>query len=80
MTTYARRLGLFSGTLLVVGGIIGSGVFLNPSVVAQRVGTGPYTMLAWGLGAAIAILGAFIFAELGARARSEERRVGKECA
>ena len=69
-TTYARRLGLFSGTLLVVGGIIGSGVFLNPAVVAQRVGTGPYTMLAWGLGAVIAILGAFIFAELGARAPS----------
>lgn len=69
-TTYARRLGLFSGTLLVVGGIIGSGVFLNPAVVAQRVGSGPYTMLAWGLGAVIAILGAFIFAELGARAPS----------
>jgi len=69
-TTYARRLGLFSATLLVVGGIIGSGVFLNPAVVAQRVGTGPYTMLAWGLGAVIAILGAFIFAELGARAPS----------
>lgn len=70
MTTYARRIGLFSGTLLVVGGIIGSGVFLNPAVVAQRVGTEPYTMLAWGLGAVIAILGAFIFAELGARAPS----------
>ncbi|MCE9600607.1 MAG: amino acid permease [Gemmatimonadetes bacterium] len=70
MTTYARRIGVFSGTLLVVGGIIGSGVFLNPAVVAQRVGTGPYTMLAWGLGAVIATLGAFIFAELGARAPS----------
>jgi len=68
LTTYARRIGLFSGTLLVVGGIIGSGVFLNPAVVAQRVGTAPYTMLAWGLGAVIATLGAFIFAELGARA------------
>ena len=67
-TTYARRLGLFSSTLLVVGGIIGSGVFLNPSVVAQRVGSGPLTMVAWGLGAVIAVLGAFIFAELGARA------------
>lgn len=66
--TYARRLGLFSGTLLVVGGIIGSGIFLNPAVVAQRVGTAPLTMVAWGLGALIAILGAFIFAELGARA------------
>lgn len=67
-TAYARRLGLFSGTLLVVAGIIGSGIFLNPAVVAQRVGSGSLSMLAWGLGAVIAILGAFIFAELGARA------------
>ena len=67
-TTYAKRIGLFSGTLLVVGGIIGSGVFLNPAVVAQRVGTGTLTMVVWGLGAVIAVLGAFIFAELGARA------------
>ena len=59
---YERRLGLPSATLLVVGGIIGSGVFLNPAVVAQRVGTAPLTLLAWGLGAGIAILGAFIFA------------------
>lgn len=65
--SYARRLGLFSGTLLVVGGIIGSGIFLNPAVVAQRVGTPTLTLVAWSLGAAIAILGAFIFAELGAR-------------
>jgi len=65
--TYARRLGLPSATLLVVGGIIGSGIFLNPAVVARRVGTAPLTMVAWGLGAGIAILGAFIFAELGAR-------------
>ena len=66
--TYDRRLGPFSGTMLVVGGIIGSGIFLNPAVVAQRVGTPTLTLLAWSLGAVIAILGAFIFAELGARA------------
>lgn len=65
---YARRLGLFSGTLLVVGGIIGSGIFLNPAVVAQRVGTSFLTLVAWGVGAVVAILGAFVFAELGARA------------
>ena len=64
---YARRIGLFSGTMLVVGGIIGSGIFLNPAIVAQRVGTAWLVMLAWGLGAVIALLGAFIFAELGAR-------------
>lgn len=66
--TYARRIGLFSGTMLVVGGIIGSGIFLNPAVVASRVGTPALTLVAWGVGAVVAVLGAFIFAELGARA------------
>jgi len=65
--TYARRIGLFSATMLVVGGIIGSGIFLNPAIVAQRVGSGRLILLTWTLGAAIAVLGAFIFAELGAR-------------
>src|ERR671937_2442508 len=65
--SYARRLGLFSGTMLVVGGIIGSGIFLNPSIVAQRVGTAPLTLGAWALGALVALVGAFVFAELGWR-------------
>jgi APA family basic amino acid/polyamine antiporter len=64
---YARRIGPFSGTMLVVGGIIGSGIFLNPAIVAQRVGSARLVMVSWGLGAVIALLGAFIFAELGAR-------------
>jgi APA family basic amino acid/polyamine antiporter len=64
---YARRIGLFSATMLVVGGIIGSGIFLNPAIVAQRVGSGQLILLTWALGAVIALLGAFIFAELGAR-------------
>ncbi|MBA3891858.1 MAG: amino acid permease [Gemmatimonadaceae bacterium] len=54
--------------MLVVGGVIGAGIFLNPSIVAQRLGTPSLTLTAWALGAAIALLGAFIFAELGARA------------
>jgi APA family basic amino acid/polyamine antiporter len=64
---YAAKLGTFSGTMLVVGGIIGSGIFLSPAVVAQRVGTAPLTLGAWGLGAVVAILGGFIYGELGAR-------------
>lgn len=64
---YLRRLGLFSATMMVVGGIIGSGIFLNPAVVAQRVTEGPAIMAVWGLGAVIAMLGALVFAELGAR-------------
>ena len=67
-TGYARHLGLFSATMMVVGGIIGAGIFLNPAIVAQRVGTASATMLTWGIGALIAIMGAFVFSELGARA------------
>lgn len=65
--TYARRLGLFSATMVVMGGIIGSGIFLNPAIVAQRVGTAPLTLAAWAVGAVIAGLGALVYAELGAR-------------
>lgn len=65
--TYARRLGLFSATMVVIGGIIGSGIFLNPSIVAQRVGTPGLTIFSWALGGVIAVLGAFCYAELGNR-------------
>jgi len=64
---YARRLGLFSATMMVIGGIIGSGIFLNPAVVAARVKTPAMTLTAWGVGAVIALIGAFVFAELGGR-------------
>ena len=64
--TYARRLGLFDGTMLVMGGIIGAGIFLNPAIVAQRVGSAGLTVGVWVLGGVIALAGAFCFAELGA--------------
>jgi APA family basic amino acid/polyamine antiporter len=67
MTTYARYLGLMSGTLAVVGGIIGAGIFRNSSVVAARVKTAELTLFVWGLGGIVALAGAFCFAELGAR-------------
>ncbi len=67
VVTYVRGLGLFSGTMAVIGGIIGSGIFMNPAVVAARVGTAPLTLLAWILGGVVALLGAFIFGELAAR-------------
>ncbi|MEO8478651.1 MAG: amino acid permease [Gemmatimonadota bacterium] len=66
-TGYARRLGLFSATMLVIGGIIGSGIFLNPAVVAARVQTSGLTLAVWGLGAVVALIGALVFAELGGR-------------
>src|SRR5690606_3188706 len=64
---YARRLGLFSGVMMVIGGIIGSGIFRSPQVVAQRVHTPGLTLGVWVLGGVIALIGAFIYAELGGR-------------
>ena len=67
MTTYARRLGLFSGTMAVVGGIIGGGIFRTPATVAQRLGTPGLVLLAWVLGGVVALIGAFCWGELGQR-------------
>jgi APA family basic amino acid/polyamine antiporter len=64
---YDRRLGTFDATMVVVGAIIGAGIFLNPAIVAQRVGTSALVLAAWALGGAIAVVGALCFAELGAR-------------
>ena len=50
MTTYARRLGLFSGTMAVIGGIIGGGIFRTPATVAQRVGSPTLVLTAWIVG------------------------------
>lgn len=65
--TYRRSLSLFDGTMVVVGGIIGSGIFLSPAIVAQRVDTPALILLAWALGGLLALAGAICFAELGAR-------------
>lgn len=63
----ARRLNLFDATMIVMGGIIGSGIFINPSVVARQVNTPALILGAWALGGLVALAGAFIYAELAAR-------------
>ncbi|MEO7987865.1 MAG: amino acid permease [Gemmatimonadales bacterium] len=64
---YIRRLGLFDAAMVVMGGIIGGGIFLNPSVVAQRAGTETGVLITWLVGGVIALAGALCFAELGGR-------------
>ena len=67
MTTYARRLGLFSGSMAVIGGIIGGGIFRTPAAVAERLGSPSAIVQAWVLGGIIALAGALCFGELGRR-------------
>lgn len=63
-TQLVRRLGLFDTTMIVMGGIIGSGIFINPYVVAQQVPSTTLILAAWAFGGLIALAGAFIYAEL----------------
>ncbi len=65
--TLARRLGLFDASMIVMGGIVGAGIFINPYVVAQQVHTPALIVGAWVAGGAIALMGAFVYAELAAR-------------
>ena len=62
-----RRLGRFDATMLVMGGIVGSGIFINPYVVAQQVHTSALILGAWIVGGVIALAGAFIYSELAQR-------------
>jgi APA family basic amino acid/polyamine antiporter len=63
----AAKLNLFDATMIVMGGIVGSGIFINPYVVAQIVHTPVLILSAWIMGGAIALVGAFIYAELAGR-------------
>ena len=64
---YARRLGVWDTSMIVVGGVIGSGIFLNPKIVAERTNTSTEVLAAWAFGAAVGLIGALCYAELGAR-------------
>lgn len=53
--------------MVVIGGIIGSGIFINPYLVARALDTPALILAAWCAGGAIALAGAFAYAELGQR-------------
>ena len=64
--TFKRALGPFDATMVVIGGIIGSGIFINPYIVAGRLDSTALVLTAWAAGGAIALAGALSYAELGA--------------
>ena len=61
-----RTLGVPSAALLVVGGIIGSGIFFTPAEVARALPNGAWIFGVWALGGVLALAGALTYAELGA--------------
>lgn len=62
-----RVLGTRDAACVVIGAIIGVGIFFTPSTVARLTGSGSLSLLAWAIGGCIALCGAMAFAELGGR-------------
>ncbi|KAI8865418.1 amino acid transporter, partial [Ramicandelaber brevisporus] len=58
-------MGALSGASLVIGMMIGGGIFSTPSAIAALVGGPVPNMLVWVIGALISLLGAFSYIELG---------------
>jgi APA family basic amino acid/polyamine antiporter len=67
LTEFRRELGLLDSVVVVAGGIVGVGIFANPSNVARVVSDPVLILLVWTLGGVIALIGAFIWAELASR-------------
>jgi APA family basic amino acid/polyamine antiporter len=63
---FVRRLNLVDTAFLVVGAVIGSGIFLTPGLIAARVPSAGLLLAVWLAGGLVTLCGALSFAELGA--------------
>jgi APA family basic amino acid/polyamine antiporter len=66
MEQLARKLGLFDAILIVIGIVIGSGIFLLPNLIARNLPSGPAILAIWIVAGLLSLFGAFAYAELGA--------------
>jgi APA family basic amino acid/polyamine antiporter len=66
MTSLRRTLGTSDLTLLVIGNVIGSGIFIVPSAVLRQSGSVSVALAVWIVGGALSLCGALAYAELGA--------------
>ena len=70
-----RVLGVWHATAIVVGTIIGSGIFLVPQEMMRAVGSSSMVYLAWIVGGVLTLFGAMTYAELGAMMPQRRRGV-----
>jgi len=61
-----RRLSTFDMTMIVIGSIIGAGIFMTPSSIAEVLPSPALIIFVWSLGGVMALCGALTYAELGA--------------
>ena len=65
-TEFARGLGLYDSTMVVVGSMIGSGIFIVSADMARNVGGAGWLLIAWLVTGALTIVGALSYGELAA--------------
>ncbi|HUW54331.1 MAG TPA: amino acid permease [Rhodanobacter sp.] len=65
--TYVRRLSTWDAAMIVIGGVIGAGIFRTPATVAERTGSGAQVLVLWAIGGLLTLAGVLCYAELGAR-------------
>jgi len=61
-----RQLGLFDSTMILMGIVIGSGIFLTTGIMAESIPSPGLILLAWLVGGLLTLAGALTYAELGA--------------
>lgn len=64
---YARRLNAWDAAMIVIGGVIGAGIFLTPATVAKNTASGTEVLILWAIGGLLTLAGVLCYAELGAR-------------
>ena len=65
-TTFARGLGLFDSVMVVVGVMIGSGIFIVSADMSRQIGSAGWLLVAWAFAGALTIAGALSYGELAA--------------
>ena len=64
---YVRRLSTWDAAMIVIGGVIGAGIFRNPATIAQQTSSGLQVLILWVIGGLLTLAGVLCYAELGAR-------------
>ena len=64
-TSLTRRLGLFDATMIIVGNVIGIGIFTTSGLVAEALRSPAALLAGWVIGGLLTLCGALTYAELG---------------